>query len=164
MMKRPGYLKEFLEVWTPRPRSARYGSACHSAMGDRLPEMLQPMSVGRPLPNARITKEFSQAGHAGGDDSAVRHTPSVPRTVSLRSPPKHCRGPENQMSPANSAGNPDCGSCGCAGPMAWQRGSAPSWAHASQLDHLQSLSQDGQARSKWAAQMPQSEKGLRVLP
>ena len=43
MMKRPGYLKEFMEYWTPRPEIRQvWFSLFTPQVGDRLPEMLQP--------------------------------------------------------------------------------------------------------------------------
>src|SRR5258708_5581600 len=41
MMKRPGYLKEFLEYWTPRPEVKKvWLSLFTPQVGDRLPEIL----------------------------------------------------------------------------------------------------------------------------
>src|SRR6202140_222394 len=43
MMKRPGYLKEFLEFWTPRQEIRKvWFSLFTPQIGDQLPEMLRP--------------------------------------------------------------------------------------------------------------------------
>src|SRR5712691_9770088 len=43
MMKRPGYLREFLEFWTPRPETNKvWFSLFTPQVGDQLPEMLTP--------------------------------------------------------------------------------------------------------------------------
>jgi len=55
----------------------------------------------------RITEGISQAGHAGGDDSAVRTLQVVPRTGVLRHHPNTVGGPENKIVPCQFGGNPD---------------------------------------------------------
>ena len=63
MMKRPGYLKEFLEFWTPRPEIRKvWFSLFTPQVGDQLPEMLRAderaapsrtcWSCGRSFPNS----------------------------------------------------------------------------------------------------------------
>jgi len=43
MMKRPGYLRDFLEYWTPRAEIRKvWFSLFTPQVGDRLPEILQP--------------------------------------------------------------------------------------------------------------------------
>ena len=74
MMKRPGYLKEFLEFWTPRPEIRRYGSACSPRKSATSCRRCCSRKSGR----ARSTicwaaETVSQAGHAGRHDPAVCH-------------------------------------------------------------------------------------------
>src|SRR5213593_1753638 len=50
MMKRPGYLKEFLEFWTPRREIRKvWFSLFTPQKGDQLPEMLQPHERARAI-------------------------------------------------------------------------------------------------------------------
>jgi MoaA/NifB/PqqE/SkfB family radical SAM enzyme len=63
MMKRTGYLAEFLEFWTPRPEIKRvWFSMFTPQVGDQMPEILSPEERGRAI---------AEIGYAGGSDSAV---------------------------------------------------------------------------------------------
>ncbi|HXI39404.1 MAG TPA: radical SAM protein, partial [Bryobacteraceae bacterium] len=50
MMKRPGYLNEFLEFWTPRPETGKvWFSLFTPQVGDQLAEMLTPQERARAI-------------------------------------------------------------------------------------------------------------------
>jgi len=165
MMKRPGYLKEFLEYWTPRARSAKYGSACSLRKWETgCRKCCNRMSGAGHYRDACIKEAISQAGHAGGDDSAVRNLQVVQGLCFCAHYANIVGGPENQDRPLSirrksglwfvrMRGIHGLGSRG----SAHLGGIIP-------VGPILKLSQIGQARSKWTAQMPPVEKGLRVLP
>ena len=102
MMKQPDYLKKFLEYWTPRAEVRKvWFSLFTPQVGDRLPEMLQPDERrARHRRHARITEGISQAGHAGGNDSAVLHASMQSQGLCLcPHHPNPVGGPENQNRP-----------------------------------------------------------------
>lgn len=54
MMKRPGYLREFLEFWTPRPEIRKvWFSLFTPQIGDQLPEILTPAERARVIAELR---------------------------------------------------------------------------------------------------------------
>ena len=73
MMKRPGYLQEFLEFWTPRAEIRKvWFSLFTPQVGDQLEEILRPGgTVAGDRGAGGVAKEISEAGHAGGFDPAV---------------------------------------------------------------------------------------------
>jgi len=99
MMKRPGYLKEFLEYWTPRPEIRKvWFSLFTPQVGDRLPEMLHPHERLQAIADMlALTKEFPkldmpegmirQFAHASTKSQGLCFCAHHPNTVG---------GPENQ--------------------------------------------------------------------
>lgn len=120
MMKRPGYLREFVEFWSGQEEVARiWFSLFTPQVGDDLPEMLRP----------------EEREHAVADMLALRKSfPKLEMPEAMiqqfRKPP---HGPEDcifalttetlsadlttKVTPCQFGGRPDCGSCGCAASM-----------------------------------------------
>ncbi len=86
MMKRPGYLREFLEFWAPRPEIRKiWFSLFTPQRGDQLPEMLEPQERAQAIADMlALRKRVPQAGHAGGHDPPVCDASVEPSRLCLR--------------------------------------------------------------------------------
>ena len=120
MMKQSGYLKKFLEYWTPKTEVRRvWFSLFTPQVGDRLPEMLQPHERLQAIADMlALRKEFPKLNMPEG---MIRQFATPPRS------PKECvfaltthtlsADLKTKIVPCQFGGNPDCGSCGCAASM-----------------------------------------------
>ena len=171
MMKRPGYLKEFLEYWTPRPEIHKvWFSLFTPQVGDRLPEMLQPHERLQAIADMlALRKEFPKLDMPEG---MIRQFATPPHS------PKDCvfalttqilsADLKTKVVPCQYGGNPDCGSCGCVASM----GLAAVAAHklggiipvGAIFKASVGMGQICQARAKRTAQPSPVGESLRVLP
>ncbi len=120
MMKRPGYLKEFLEFWTPRAEIRKiWFSLFTPQIGDRLPEMLLPEQRARAIADMLVLRlQFPKLDMPEGLIRQFSTPPSSPKecvfaltTQTLSADLK------TKIVPCQFGGNPDCGSCGCVASM-----------------------------------------------
>jgi MoaA/NifB/PqqE/SkfB family radical SAM enzyme len=120
MMKRPGYLQEFLEFWTPRPEIRKvWFSLFTPQRGDRMPEMLDPAERQRAIADMfMLRKVFPKLDMAEGLIRQLANPPHSPeecvfalttRTISADL--------KTKVLPCQFGGNPDCSSCGCIASM-----------------------------------------------
>jgi len=168
MMKRPGYLEDFLEFWTPRPEIRRvWFSFFTPQIGDNLPEMLTPEERRRAIADMlALRKEFPKLDMP---EQMIRQFAAPPHS------PEECifalttqtlsADLKTKVVPCQFGGNPDCSACGCAASM----GLAAVGAH--RLGGLISLGtimrasmRVGQARARRSAAAPSIEEQLRILP
>jgi hypothetical protein len=64
MMKRPGYLRQFVEFWTPRAEIRKiWFSLFTPQVGDQSPEILQPEERRQVIADLIAAEEFCQAGY-----------------------------------------------------------------------------------------------------
>ena len=170
MMKRPGYLKEFLEYWTPRAEIRKVWFSLFTPQGgDRLPEMLQPDERLQAIADMlALRKEFPKLDMPEG---MIRQFDTPPRN------PKDCvfalttqtlsADLKTKIVPCQFGGNPDCGSCGCVASMGLAAVAAHKLGGIIPVGAIFKASlrigQIGQARSKRTARPP-VKQGLRVLP
>ncbi len=120
MMKRPGYLREFLEFWTPRPEIEKvWFSLFTPQRGDRLPEILTPeerahaiadmLSLRRWFPKLdmapELIRQFAKPPASPADCVFALTTETLSADLTTR------------ITPCQFGGNPDCGSCGCVASM-----------------------------------------------
>jgi organic radical activating enzyme len=171
MMKQPGYLKKFLEYWTPRAEIRKvWFSLFTPQVADRLPEMLQPDERLQAIADMlALRKEFPKLDMPEGMIRQFATPPHSPTdcvfaltTQTLSADLK------TKIVPCQFGGNPDCSACGCVASM----GLAAVAAHRlggiipvgaifkaslriGQIVHL---------RSKETAELRTAEQGLRVLP
>jgi sulfatase maturation enzyme AslB (radical SAM superfamily) len=120
MMKRPGYLKEFLEFWSPRPEIRKvWFSLFTPQVGDRLPEMLDARERSQAIADMlELRDEFPKLDMPAG---LIRQFLSPPRS------PKDCvfalttqtvsADLKTKVVPCQFGGNPNCASCGCIASM-----------------------------------------------
>jgi len=120
MMKRPGYLAEFLEFWTPRPEVKKvWFSLFTPQVGDQMPEMLSSEERARAI--ADMTQLRKQYSKLDMPEVLIRQFASPPHS------PEDCvfalttqtlsADLETKITPCQFGGNPDCASCGCVASM-----------------------------------------------
>ncbi len=121
MMKRPGYLREFMEFWAPRPEIKRvWFSLFTPQIGDQLPEMLTGVERAEAIremfflrkifpkldmPEALI-RQFATPPHSPRECVFALTTQTL--TADLKT----------KVTPCQYGGKPDCSSCGCVASMA----------------------------------------------
>jgi sulfatase maturation enzyme AslB (radical SAM superfamily) len=120
MMKQPGYLKKFLQYWSPKAEIRKvWFSLFTPQAGDRLPEILQPPERLQAIADMfKLRKEFPKLDMPEG---MIRQFATPP------SDPEHCvfalttqtlsADLKSRIIPCQFGGNPDCGSCGCVASM-----------------------------------------------
>ncbi|MFL6417765.1 MAG: radical SAM protein [Bryobacteraceae bacterium] len=167
MMKRPGYLQEFLEFWTPRPEIHKvWFSIFTPQIGDELSEILTPaerqLAISQML---RLRKMFPKLDMPEG---LIRQFASPPHS------PKDCvfalttqtisADLKTKITPCQFGGKPDCESCGCVASMGLAAVAAHKLGGFIPVGAIFRASvRIGQARSKQSSPPPPSEP-LRVLP
>ncbi len=120
MMKRPGYLQEFLGFWTPRPEIARvWFSMFTPQIGDVLPEILTRdertqaiadlMTLRKIFPKLempeKMLRQFARPPHNPAECVFALTTQTISADLKTR------------ITPCQFGGTPDCGACGCIASM-----------------------------------------------
>jgi MoaA/NifB/PqqE/SkfB family radical SAM enzyme len=116
MMKRPGYLDEFLAFWTPLPETRRiWFSMFTPQRGDDLPEMLTAEERGRAIAELLdLRKRYTKLEMGPATIRQFARPPSSPREC-LFAQTTQCVSADLKtvIEPCQFGGDPDCGSCGC---------------------------------------------------
>jgi hypothetical protein len=120
MMKRPGYLNEFLGFWTPKPEIKKiWFSFFTPQIGDRLPEMLTAEERERAI--AEITglrKVYPKLDMAEGLIQQFSAPPASPKDCVFALTTKTISADlKTTITPCQFGGSPDCTSCGCVASM-----------------------------------------------
>ncbi len=120
MMKRPGYLAEFLEFWTPRPEIKKvWFSMFTPQVGNEMPEILSLEERQRAIEElVQLRKQYPKLDMA---EKVIRQFASPPHR------PQECvfalttqtlsADLKTKITPCQFGGNPDCTSCGCVASM-----------------------------------------------
>jgi MoaA/NifB/PqqE/SkfB family radical SAM enzyme len=120
MVKRPGYLREFLEFWTPRPEIHKvWFSIFTPQVGEELPEILSPqerqLAIAEMLELRKIYPKLDMPDGLIRQFAAPPHSPAecvfALTTQTLSADLK------TKITPCQFGGNPDCASCGCVASM-----------------------------------------------
>ena len=120
MMKRPGYLDEFLQFWTARPEVRKiWFSIFTPQVGAKVPEMLSPEerngAIGEMLV---LRKRYSKLDMPEG---MIRQFISPPRSpdqcVFAQTTSTISANLTTKITPCQLGGTPDCESCGCVAAM-----------------------------------------------
>jgi len=121
MMKRAGYLREFLDFWTSRTEVRKvWFSMFTPQIGDELPEILTPeerasavtelLELGVQYPKldmpSRLIEQFLRPPHNPEECVFAQTTQTISADL------------QTQITPCQFGGNPDCSSCGCIASMA----------------------------------------------
>lgn len=167
MMKRPGYLREFLEFWSPRAEIRRvWFSLFTPQVGDRLPEMLEPHE--RELVIADMLTLRRDFPKLEMPESMIRQFGTPPQS------PKECvfalttqtvsADLKTKIVPCQFGGNPDCSSCGCIASMGLAAIAAHRLGGVIPVGAIFKTSvKIGQARAKRTKPHSDVEEPLRVL-
>jgi MoaA/NifB/PqqE/SkfB family radical SAM enzyme len=120
MMKRPGYLREFLEFWTPRPEIKKvWFSMFTPQVGDQLLEILSPEERAQAIAEMKqlrkqfpkldmpevVIQQFASPPHSPADCVFALTTQTLSADL------------QTKITPCQFGGNPDCASCGCIASM-----------------------------------------------
>ena len=165
MMKRPGYLREFLEFWAPRPEIRKvWFSLFTPQRGDQLPEMLEPREREQAIADMlELRRAFPKLDMPEGMIRQFATPPASPRdcvfaltTQTLSADLK------TKIVPCQFGGDPDCSSCGCVASMGLAAVAAHRLGGIIPVGAIFKASiKIGQARSK--RQPPIVDEPLRVL-
>ncbi|MDQ2900286.1 MAG: radical SAM protein [Acidobacteriota bacterium] len=168
MMKRPEYLKQFLEFWSPRPEIRKvWFSMFTPQIGDRMPEILRPeereraiaemLSLRRNFPKLDmpegLIRQFAAPPHSPRECVFALTTQTVSADLQTR------------IVPCQFGGNPDCASCGCIASMGLAALAAHRLGGIVPVGAIFKASiKIGRLRAPRAAPPPTVEEQLRVLP
>lgn len=120
MMKRPGYLKTFLEFWTPRPEIEKvWFSLFTPQIGDDLPEMIKPPDRAEVIQEMiQLRKLFPKLDMPEGLIKQLATPPSRPEDCVFALTTQTISADlKTRITPCQFGGKPDCSSCGCIASM-----------------------------------------------
>jgi MoaA/NifB/PqqE/SkfB family radical SAM enzyme len=120
MMKRPGYLKEFLDFWTPRPEIGKvWFSLFTPQIGDSLPEILTPEERLRVVDELQyLRKQYPKLDMPEGLIRQLTKPPHNPQECVFALTTQTISADlKTRITPCQFGGNPDCESCGCIASM-----------------------------------------------
>jgi MoaA/NifB/PqqE/SkfB family radical SAM enzyme len=168
MMKRPGYLREFLEFWHPQAEIRRvWFSVFTPQVGDDLPEILTPserrqaitdmLSLRRVFPKLDMPegmiRQFAAPPHSPEDCVFAQTTQTISADL------------ETKITPCQFGGKPDCASCGCIASMGLAAVAAHKLGGLVPVGLLFKASvKIGAMRSRRTQAPPPAASQLRVLP
>jgi hypothetical protein len=120
MMKRPGYLEEFLKFWTPRPEIKKvWFSLFTPQIGDQLAEILSKEERFRAIKEmSQLRKQFAKLDMP---EAVIRQFAAPPQNpddcVFALTTQTLSADLQTKIRPCQFGGNPDCASCGCIASM-----------------------------------------------
>ncbi len=120
MMKRPGYLAEFLEFWTPRPEVKKvWFSLFTPQVGDRMPEILSAEERARAIAElVELRRQYSKLDMPEGMIRQFASPPHSPQDCVFALTTQTLSADlQTKITPCQFGGNPDCASCGCVASM-----------------------------------------------
>ena len=120
MMKRSGYLREFLEFRAPRAEVRKvWFSLFTPQVGDRLPEILQPRERSQAIVDMlALRKEFPKLDMPDGMIRQFARPPKSPQECVFALTTENISADlKTKIIPCLFGGNPDCSSCGCIASM-----------------------------------------------
>lgn len=168
MMKRPGYLKEFLEFWSPRAEVRKiWFSLFTPQTGDSMPEILQPderaraiadmLEVRRNFPKLDMPEAMIRQFATPPEDPSECVFALTTQTVSADL--------KTKVVPCQFGGNPDCSSCGCIASMGLAAVAAHKLGGIIPVAAIFKASiRIGRARAERKAAAPEPPEQLRILP
>ncbi len=167
MMKRPGYLKEFLEFWTPRAEIRKvWFSLFTPQVGERLPEMLQAHERQQAVADMlALRKDFPKLDMPEGLIQQFSTPPRSPRECIFALTTQTISADlKTKIVPCQFGGNPDCSSCGCIASMGLAAVAAHKLGGVIPVGAIFRTSvKIGQARARRSAPPPTVEEQLRVV-
>lgn len=116
MMRRAGYLEEFLQFWTPRPEIKRvWFSIFTPQVGDQLEEILTPEERKRAVAEMlELRERFPKLDMPAGLVREYLTPPESPADCIFSQTTKTISADlETRIEPCQFGGRPDCAQCGC---------------------------------------------------
>ncbi len=168
LVKRPGYLREFLQFWTPRPEIHKvWFSLFTPQIGDMLPEILtldERLQVVDELLTLR--KEFPKLDMPAGLIQQMKSPPHSPEDCIFALTTQTISADlKTKITPCQFGGNPDCKSCGCIASMGLAAVGAHKLGGFLPVGSIFKASfKIGQLRAKPIPEAPDPVPVLRVLP
>jgi MoaA/NifB/PqqE/SkfB family radical SAM enzyme len=120
MMKRPEYLRHFLQFWTPRKEIRKvWFSLFTPQAGEQAPEILQPEERRRAIADLVVLrKDFQKLDMSEALIRQFANPPSSPRDCIFAQTTETISADlKTRIAPCQFGGNPDCSSCGCIASM-----------------------------------------------
>jgi sulfatase maturation enzyme AslB (radical SAM superfamily) len=120
MMKEPGYLRRFLEFWTPRPEIRKvWFSIFTPQMGDELAEILSGAERARAIADLlELRREFPKLDMAPELIAQFAKPPHRPEECVFALTTQTVSADlKSAITPCQFGGNPDCSQCGCIASM-----------------------------------------------
>jgi sulfatase maturation enzyme AslB (radical SAM superfamily) len=167
MMKRSGYLKEFLEFWTPEPEVRKvWFSLFTPQVGAQLPEMLNARERSQAIADMLVLRrDFPKLDMPDGMIRQFASPPHSPQDCVFALTTQTISADlKTKITPCQFGGNPDCGSCGCIASMGLAAIAAHKLGGILPVGMIFRASiKIGKARNRRNTQPPADEP-LRVLP
>jgi sulfatase maturation enzyme AslB (radical SAM superfamily) len=120
MMKRPGYLNEFLAFWTPKQEIRKvWFSLFTPQIGDDLPEILSPYERSQAISDmTELRKRYPKLDMPEGLIRQFASPPESPKDCVFALTTKTISADlKTAITPCQFGGNPDCKTCGCVASM-----------------------------------------------
>jgi len=121
MMKRPDYLRQFLNAWSPRPETRKiWFSLFTPQLGDQMPEILTPQERQLAIDDMlELRKSFPKLDMPEALLREFAKPPSNPQACVFALTTQVLSADlRTKVVPCQFGGNPDCSSCGCIASMA----------------------------------------------
>lgn len=167
MMKRSGYLNEFLQFWTPRAEVKKvWFSIFTPQIGDDLPEMLTPHEREQAICEmSQLRRDYRKLDMPEGLIRQFAAPPQSPAEC-VFALTTHIISADLQtvISPCQFGGNPDCRSCGCIASMGLAAVAGHKLGGFIPVGAIfRASARVGHARSKTAAQSRTTGNQFRIL-
>ena len=123
MMKRAGYLEEFMQFWTPRPEVQKIWMSMFTPQrGQELPECLTPAERRQAIDDLlRLRRLYPKLGMGGRTIREFARPPASPADCLFAQTTQTLSADlKTRITPCQFGGDPDCSRCGCMASMALQ--------------------------------------------
>ncbi|HEX4230746.1 MAG TPA: radical SAM protein [Bryobacteraceae bacterium] len=168
MLKRPGYLRDFLLFWTPKAEVNKiWFSLFTPQIGDHLPEMLTSGERSQAIAELlQLRREFPKLDMPEGLIHQFSSPPSGPEECVFALTTQTISADlKTNVTPCQFGGNPDCGSCGCIASMGLAAVAAHKLGGIIPVGAIfKSSVKIGRLLSKPASKAPPTIPAFRVLP
>jgi sulfatase maturation enzyme AslB (radical SAM superfamily) len=167
MMKRAGYLREFLEYWTPRAEIERvWFSLFTPQVGHRAPEVLEPHQRLQAIADMNaLREEFPKLDMPARMIRQFDAPPESPQECVFALTTQTLSADlQTRITPCQFGGNPDCKSCGCIASMGLAAIASYKLGGVLPVGALfRSSIRIGRVWANWTAQPTQPQDALRIL-
>ena len=167
MMKRLGYLKEFLEFWTPRPEVRRvWFSLFTPQIGHQYPEVLEPHERRGAIADiSALRQTFSKLDMPAALVRQFAAPPGSPANCVFALTTETLSADlKTRITPCQFGGNPDCKQCGWVASMGLSAIAAHKFAGILSIGAIFKASINIGRWANWSAEKECSLGELRILP